>query len=166
MVIADLYEIGLRFERKRQYDRGLQIYSEISNRLNNYRDVEKRIKSIIGFSAKRSKTLPSNQLQKTLVMSQMEMPEFGRYTIEKELGRGAMGIVYLGKDPKINRQVAIKTISGGLGSDDELRKRFQREARAASALNHPGRPNGCCSFPSPSVTGFQISGTLAAHNFA
>ena len=138
-VLADLYEIGLRFERKRQYDRGLQIYSEISNRLNNYRDVEKRIKSIIGFSAKRSKTLPSNQLQKTLVMSQMEMPEFGRYTIEKELGRGAMGIVYLGKDPKINRQVAIKTLDYSQFSSKELntlKTRFFREAEAAGRLSH------------------------------
>ena len=44
-------------------------------------------------------------------------PTLGRYEIQRELGRGAMGIVYLGKDPKINRSVAIKTLK----FDDEAR---------------------------------------------
>jgi predicted Ser/Thr protein kinase len=138
-VLADLFEIGLRFERKRQYDRGLQVYSEISSRQKNYRDIEKRIKSIAGISSARTKKLSPNQLQKTLVMSQMEMPELGRYKIEKELGRGAMGVVYLGKDPKINRQVAIKTLDYSQFSSRELntlKTRFFREAEAAGRLSH------------------------------
>jgi len=48
-----------------------------------------------------------------------------------------MGIVYKAQDPILNRFVAIKTISASLGADDELRQRFQREARAAASLNHP-----------------------------
>ncbi len=138
-VLADLYEIGLSFERKRQYDRGLQVYSEISSRRKNYKDIEKRIKSIMGFSSTRTKILSPNQSQQTLVMSQMEMPEFGRYKIEKELGRGAMGVVYLGKDPKINRQVAIKTLDYSQFSSKELntvKNRFFREAEAAGRLSH------------------------------
>lgn len=138
-VLADLYEIGLSFERKRQYDRGLQVYSEISSRRKNYKDIEKRIKSIIGFSSTRTKVLSPNQSQKTLVMSQMEMPEFGRYKIEKELGRGAMGVVYLGRDPKINRKVAIKTLDYSQFSSKELitlKARFFREAEAAGRLSH------------------------------
>jgi serine/threonine-protein kinase len=67
-------------------------------------------------------------------------PTFGRYEIVKEIGQGAMGTVYLGQDPKINRQVAIKT----LGYDsvpaeelEEVKNRFLREAEAAGKLSHP-----------------------------
>ncbi len=137
--LADLYEIGLSFERKRQYDRALQVYSEISERWKNYKDIQKRIQSIIGFSSTQTKISSPNQLQKTLVRSQMELPEFGRYKIEKELGRGAMGVVYLGRDPKINRQVAIKTLDFSQFSKKELvtvKNRFFREAQAAGRLSH------------------------------
>ncbi len=137
--LSDLYKIGLSFERKRQYDRGLQVYSEISIRRKNYKDIDKRIKSIVGFSSSQTKISSPNQSQKTLVMSQMELPEFGRYKIEKELGRGAMGVVYLGRDPKINRQVAIKTLDYSQFSEKDIntfKARFFREAEAAGRLSH------------------------------
>jgi len=66
---------------------------------------------------------------------------FGRYEILSELGRGAMGVVYKARDPKINRVVAVKTISlaGQLLEDEiEYRERFVREAEAAGRLSHPG----------------------------
>jgi len=138
-VLSDLYEIALSFERKRQYDRALQLYSEINIRSKNYRDVSKRIKSMSGLSETRAEIPVSLQSQQTLVMPQLEMPEFGRYKIEKELGRGAMGVVYLGKDPKINRQVAIKTLDYAQFSSKELKvvkSRFFREAEAAGRLSH------------------------------
>ena len=72
-------------------------------------------------------------------MSQVELPEFGRYAIEKELGRGAMGVVYLSQDPKINRKVAIKTLDYSQFSVSELKDikaRFFREAEAAGRLSH------------------------------
>jgi eukaryotic-like serine/threonine-protein kinase len=65
----------------------------------------------------------------------------GRYQLEREIGRGAMGIVYLGRDTAINRLVAIKAIP--LASEfsdaelDEARARFFREAETAGRLNHP-----------------------------
>jgi serine/threonine protein kinase len=65
----------------------------------------------------------------------------GRYEIEDEIGRGAMGVVYRALDPKIDRIVAIKTISMlGQESDEEqnFRERFFQEARAAGRLSHPG----------------------------
>jgi len=138
-VLSDLYEIGLRFERKRKYDRALQIYSEINTRRKNYKDIEKRLHSIIGISETPSHISSPVQAQKTLVMSQMEMPEFGRYKIERELGRGAMGVVYLGIDPKINRKVAIKTLDYTQFTAKELKtvkSRFFREAEAAGRLSH------------------------------
>ena len=137
--MADLYEIGLKFERKRQYDRAFEIYSEISKRRKNYKDVERRLKAHGDISSKGSVTASPPSGQKSLLMSQVEMPEFGRYAIEKELGRGAMGVVYLSQDPKINRKVAIKTLDYSQFSVAELKDvkaRFFREAEAAGRLSH------------------------------
>ncbi len=65
----------------------------------------------------------------------------GRSQVQKELGKGAMGIVYLGSDPKINRTVAIKTmaLSQEFEGDemDDVKERFFREAENADRLNHP-----------------------------
>jgi predicted Ser/Thr protein kinase len=69
------------------------------------------------------------------------MKRLGRYEILNELGRGGMGRVYRGRDPKIDRVVAIKTISmegQSRAEEEEFRQRFFREARAAGALSHPG----------------------------
>jgi serine/threonine protein kinase len=67
--------------------------------------------------------------------------KLGRYEIVRELGKGAMGVVYLAKDPLIGRLVALKTIRAAAHSDDEETKEFQqrfiREAQAAGILNHP-----------------------------
>lgn len=67
--------------------------------------------------------------------------KLGRYEIIRELGKGAMGVVYLAKDPLIGRLVALKTIRVGINADDEevreFRQRFVREAQAAGILSHP-----------------------------
>jgi eukaryotic-like serine/threonine-protein kinase len=67
--------------------------------------------------------------------------KLGRYEVVSELGKGAMGIVYLAKDPAIGRLVAIKTIraSGVVDEEDtqEFRERFLREAQTAGILSHP-----------------------------
>ena len=69
-----------------------------------------------------------------------EIKSLGRYEIKGVLGKGAMGLVYDGVDPKLNRRVAIKTILTSKLSADSARManlRFQREVRAVARLNHP-----------------------------
>lgn len=62
---------------------------------------------------------------------------FGRYRIEKQLGRGGMGAVYLAEDTELRRRVALKVPFLGKGRDEEVASRFLREARAAATLDHP-----------------------------
>src|SRR3984885_10042523 len=65
---------------------------------------------------------------------------FGRYTVLGQLGRGAMGVVYLASDPMLNRQVAVKTVDLSVEEPEErefLRNRLLRDARAAAVLKHP-----------------------------
>ena len=63
--------------------------------------------------------------------------KLGKYDIVGKLGKGAMGEVYKGHDPVLNRNVAIKVIAESLDADPELIERFRREAKAAAQLNHP-----------------------------
>src|ERR1035438_3354990 len=75
------------------------------------------------------------------LMDERRSERFGRYEILAELGRGAMGVVYKARDPKINRVVAVKTISlAGQPPEEEheYRERFFREAEAAGRVSHPG----------------------------
>ena len=70
-----------------------------------------------------------------------ELTRLGRYKLGKVLGRGAMGVVYEGLDPSLNRRVAIKTILKNAAIDSETAQmysaQFAREAQAAGRLNHP-----------------------------
>jgi serine/threonine-protein kinase len=73
-------------------------------------------------------------------MAEAELKTLGRYNIERVLGKGAMGVVYEGIDPKLNRRVAIKTILKSHLDPDTAKDysmRFSREAQAVARLNHP-----------------------------
>ncbi|HEX2710901.1 MAG TPA: serine/threonine-protein kinase, partial [Candidatus Acidoferrales bacterium] len=63
--------------------------------------------------------------------------KLGKYEIIRELGRGAMGVVFKARDPLIGRLVALKTITAGPAGDPDLLQRFYREAQAAGSLQHP-----------------------------
>ncbi len=135
-----VYNLGLDFERKRMFNKAVAAYEHIRT-AGSFKDVDERIKKlkvagetmIFGLSgAKKDGTV--------LIDSAETKPTLGRYEIIKELGRGAMGTVYLGKDPKINREVAIKTLRYEDIDDEQLaevKKRFFREAEAAGRLSHP-----------------------------
>ena len=68
----------------------------------------------------------------------MQPAAIGPFTIERELGRGGMGEVYLARDTRLDRQVAIKALPGHLTTDPDRLARFQREAKVLASLNHPG----------------------------
>jgi len=61
----------------------------------------------------------------------------GRFEIRSQLGAGGMGEVYLARDPKINRDVAIKVLPAAFSSDSERLRRFELEVQATGKLNHP-----------------------------
>src|SRR5687767_7013418 len=61
----------------------------------------------------------------------------GRYEIRSPLGAGGMGEVYLARDMRLERTVALKILPSALASDEERMRRFAQEAKAAAALNHP-----------------------------
>ena len=139
-VLDLLYEIGGQHERKRRPAAAAAVYRQLLQRKRRYKDVAKRLKQLEQPQALTTLTLAPN-LSKTVVIGDAHsQPQFGRYQVESELGRGAMGVVYLGFDPKISRRVAIKTLDYSRYEGDELnavKARFFREAEAAGRLRHP-----------------------------
>ncbi len=75
--------------------------------------------------------------QPTVMSARAPGFRIGPYEVEAELGRGGMGVVYLARDPRLDRRVALKGITESFAADAESMARFQREARTLASLNHP-----------------------------
>ncbi len=135
-----LYNLGLDFERKRMFNKALAVYRQIMQG-GKYKDVKARINKLVALEKTLVMSAGSPKKDTTfLVQNGTTRPTLGRYEILKELGQGAMGTVYLGRDPSIQRQVAVKTLNYAEIAADELadvKARFFREAEAAGKLSHP-----------------------------
>ncbi len=139
-----LYNLGLDFERKRQFNKAESVFKYMAEYNPKFRDLDARLAQskamsetvILGGSSGKG-----NESTMQLGKAGVSKPMLGRYEIEKELGKGAMGVVYLGKDPKIGRVVAIKTMALSQEFDEDeladVKSRFFREAESAGRLNHP-----------------------------
>ncbi len=141
-LLDNLYSLASEFERKRQFNKAYNVYSYIGSKDPNFRDVQEK--------TKRAKALEETVLiggassggpgTSILADGSIEKPTLGKFEIEKELGKGAMGIVYLGHDPVIDRKVAIKTLALAQEFEadelDEVKMRFFREAQTAGRLEH------------------------------
>ncbi|HRZ08979.1 MAG TPA: serine/threonine-protein kinase, partial [Gemmatimonadales bacterium] len=78
-----------------------------------------------------------NAPQDTSLASRLGHALGDAYTIEGEIGRGGMGVVYRARDERLQRRVAIKVLPPELAFQDEIRQRFMREAQTAARLSHP-----------------------------
>jgi CHASE2 domain-containing sensor protein/tRNA A-37 threonylcarbamoyl transferase component Bud32 len=143
-IMDPLYNLALDFERKRQFNKAESVFRYMADFNPKFRDLETRLNR-------------AHAMSETVILGGaggghpggtvilpgggVEKPMLGRYEVEKELGKGAMGIVYLGKDPKIGRVVAIKTmaLSQEFEADElkDVKERFFREAETAGRLAHP-----------------------------
>jgi CHASE2 domain-containing sensor protein len=142
-LLDNLYSLALDFERKRQFNKAESVLRHMHGFNPKYRDLEPRLS--------RAKQLSESVMlggtggsANASILGQggtVEKPMLGRYQVEKELGKGAMGVVYLGRDPKIGRVVAIKTmaLAQEFEPDElaEVKERFFREAETAGRLSHP-----------------------------
>lgn len=134
-----LYNLGLDFERKRQFNKAVAVYEHIAQ-IGDFRDIKDKILKLKAAGDNLILT-GGGRIEATVMVDSIDTkPTLGRYTILKELGRGAMGAVFLGQDPRINREVAIKTLRYEEIDEDqiaEIKTRFFREAEAAGKLSHP-----------------------------
>jgi serine/threonine-protein kinase len=155
-VLGDLYSLGTQLEQRGRAVQATAVYRHLARIDNTYRDVSSRLKRLMDAERAKPKSAPapasaplaapepsmkSSSPGPETVPDAQALQRLGRYQLEREIGRGAMGTVYLGRDTAINRQVAIKAIPlASEFSDSELveaRARFFREAETAGRLNHP-----------------------------
>ena len=147
-LMDNLYHLAEDFERKHHFAKAKAVYEHLLRHSPQYKDARSRYKraraQAQSAEAPHSKpaSLPPPDTRPRLAGNATPgLSMLGRYQIDRELGKGAMGIVYLGRDPKIGRVVAIKTLA--LGQEFEghalvdARERFFREAETAGRLQHP-----------------------------
>jgi serine/threonine-protein kinase len=134
-----LYNLALDFERKRQYHKAVAVYEHIEKRDPKFKDIRERKSKMIQVGE--TVVLGSSAPDPLLSTATDTRPTLGRYEIVKQLGKGAMGVVYLGKDPRINRTTAIKTFQFPDDFEPDelkaLKQRFFQEAESAGTLTHP-----------------------------
>ncbi|MEJ7846880.1 MAG: protein kinase [Pyrinomonadaceae bacterium] len=117
----------------------------LSEKCNGDDDLKREVLSLLGAQKESDRFLENsamNLMAKEIASDRTEVlsyvgREFGTYKIEKAIGAGGMGEVYLAHDEKLKRKVALKILPAEFIADAERIRRFEREARMISALNHP-----------------------------
>ena len=139
-----LYNLALDFERKRQFNKAASVYEYIENHDKKFKDVvqkKQRLKQASETMVFGDGLLGGSTEDELTSTATDTRPTLGRYEVIKPLGKGAMGVVYLGKDPRINRTTAIKTFRFEDDFEpeqiDEMKIKFFREAESAGTLSHP-----------------------------
>jgi serine/threonine-protein kinase len=128
-LLPELYDLACDLDSGGKDQYAAELFHRIALVDGRFRDVAKRL-------------VRSTHLQSPLPLERDSMPPtMGRYELLEPIGRGAMGFVYLGRDPKINRIVALKAVDLAAEVEpddlDEARKNFLREAEIAGQLSHP-----------------------------
>jgi eukaryotic-like serine/threonine-protein kinase len=160
-VLGDLYTLGSQLEQRGRAPQATAVFRHLARFDNTYRDVATRLRRLMDAERAKPKPAPAAPSRAApapagpvsgpatgavtgAAAAAAAVPDsqrLGRYQLEREIGRGAMGVVYLGRDTAINRMVAIKAIPlASEFSEAELveaRSRFFREAETAGRLNHP-----------------------------
>jgi len=139
------YMLALALEQLGKLRKSQDILFKIRSVDVGFRDVAQRISSIssrISLGAELSGAgLVPGAVQASggdaEMMGQVENLLGGRYRLDRELGRGGMGTVYLAKDTQLDRPVALKFLGSLVDGSEEYRQRFIREAKAAARVNHP-----------------------------
>ena len=141
-LLDNLSNLALDFERKRQFNKAEAVYEYMATQNKNFKGLQAKLSRAKNLSETVILGGSTRHPGGTMLLDGggIEKPMLGRYQVEKELGKGAMGVVYLGKDPKIGRIVAIKTMALSQEFEGEelndARERFFREAETAGRLQH------------------------------
>lgn len=148
-----LYDLAIDFEKNREPSKALMIYEHIELQDADFKDIQTRMRRLIQSGETivmggEDELLPSAADTGAAPLAEgvpaaSEKPAYlGRYKLIKPIGQGAMGTVYLGQDPHINRETALKTYRFDEEYDpadaEQMKKRFFREAESAGKLSHPG----------------------------
>jgi serine/threonine-protein kinase len=145
-VKKQLYDLALEHARRHDLARAERVLRHLAGIDPQYRRAGEKLTKLAGLRMSAPGAAPAPGSLAAPAGSAADAPglsgrTLGRYHIEQAIGRGAMATVYLGRDPKINRRVAIKTIAlAEEFSDSDLenaRTQFLREAESAGRLNHP-----------------------------
>jgi serine/threonine-protein kinase len=163
-LLDDLLALAGAFEKASKPKKAIEVLRVVQERHPGYRDVDARMaqarnRAVLARAAEAKPEAPPAR------------PRFGAFEVERELGRGELGVVYLGRDPVIGREVAIRTLpleqefAGAEAA--EAKSRLFAEVRAAGGLSHPnivtiydaGEAQGACYIAMELLAG----GSLAAH---
>ena len=164
--VDELFNLALAFEKAKQPKKAEALLRQVQERKPGHRNVDRKLTQVReqAILAKVAAAKPAAPAK----------PRFGAFEVEGEIGRGAIGVVYLGRDPVIGREVAIKTLpleqEFESAAQTDAKARLFAEVRAAGSLSHPnivtiydaGEERGVCYIAMELVKGGDLARFAAA----